>query len=328
MFRRIIFATALAIAVAGCAGENQDPERAPASGEFGGPETTPGNKDQTACYIYPLYKVGDCSLLVKRASFTGSAKADYTYAATSDKRYRAPVYLIDLTEIDLSLQVARNFRLSEFLSTSKGRYGYYAEHVFGYLQGIRDGLGGPLKINSGYRSPGYNKKIGGAKLSRHMYGDGADLGGFSVSKLQTACKNAGASYIQVYSDGHVHCDWRNRALDDTFIPGVSAADVTPMQISAMSMEEFVAMQESIGGKPEITLLGQVRAGNRVGLTAAIDIQEDPGDLYTEWIVTAPNGEVLTGEGVVLGVDLAQSGQYHVQVRVGGYAQGAYTIDVP
>jgi uncharacterized protein YcbK (DUF882 family) len=328
MFRRILFSVSLAIAISGCAGENQDPQRAPAQGEFGGPESTPGNKDQSACYIYPLYKVGDCSLLAKRSTFTGSVKTDYTYAASSDKRYHAPVYLIDLSKIDLSLQVTRNFRLSEFLSTAKGRYGYFAEHVFGYLQGIRESLGGPLRINSGYRSPGYNKKIGGAKLSRHMYGDGADLGGFSVSKLQSVCKSAGASYIQVYTDGHVHCDWRNRPLDDTFVPGVSSADLTPLAVSAMSEEEFVHLQEVIGGKPEITLLGQARAGNRVGLTAAIDLQEDPGDLYTEWIVTTPDGQVFNGEGVVLGVDLAQSGQYQVQVRVGGYAQGSYTIDVP
>jgi uncharacterized protein YcbK (DUF882 family) len=38
------------------------------------------------------------------------------------------------------------------------------------LQILRDFLNVPIKINSGYRSPAHNKKIGGVKNSIHLTG--------------------------------------------------------------------------------------------------------------------------------------------------------------
>ena len=43
------------------------------------------------------------------------------------------------------------------------------------LQILRDYIGKPIKINSGYRSPEYNHKIGGAKHSQHKLGNAADI---------------------------------------------------------------------------------------------------------------------------------------------------------
>ena len=47
-----------------------------------------------------------------------------------------------------------------------------AEHVF---QPLRDGLGVPIYVSSGYRSPDLNAAIGGAKRSQHMEGRALDL---------------------------------------------------------------------------------------------------------------------------------------------------------
>lgn len=43
------------------------------------------------------------------------------------------------------------------------------------LQVIRDEIGKSIHVNSGYRSPSYNKKIGGATRSQHLLGNAADL---------------------------------------------------------------------------------------------------------------------------------------------------------
>lgn len=43
------------------------------------------------------------------------------------------------------------------------------------LQTLRDYLGKPIKINSGYRSPEHNKAIGGVKNSQHVLGKAADI---------------------------------------------------------------------------------------------------------------------------------------------------------
>ena len=43
------------------------------------------------------------------------------------------------------------------------------------LQVLRDYLGRPIEIISGYRSPEYNKRIGGARQSQHMLAKAADI---------------------------------------------------------------------------------------------------------------------------------------------------------
>lgn len=46
------------------------------------------------------------------------------------------------------------------------------ENVF---EPIRAHLNAPIKVNSGYRSPSLNKRIGGAKNSQHVLGEAIDL---------------------------------------------------------------------------------------------------------------------------------------------------------
>jgi uncharacterized protein YcbK (DUF882 family) len=43
------------------------------------------------------------------------------------------------------------------------------------LQVLRDHLGEPIRINSGYRTPAYNKRIGGRPQSMHMRALAADI---------------------------------------------------------------------------------------------------------------------------------------------------------
>lgn len=43
------------------------------------------------------------------------------------------------------------------------------------LQVLRDHLGEPIHVNSGYRSPGYNAKVGGKKNSYHLKAMAGDL---------------------------------------------------------------------------------------------------------------------------------------------------------
>ncbi len=43
------------------------------------------------------------------------------------------------------------------------------------LQVLRDEIGKPIRVISGYRSPKYNRKIGGARKSQHMTAKAADI---------------------------------------------------------------------------------------------------------------------------------------------------------
>lgn len=43
------------------------------------------------------------------------------------------------------------------------------------LQILRDYLGEPIHVNSGYRTPAYNKKVGGKPKSQHLQAKAADI---------------------------------------------------------------------------------------------------------------------------------------------------------
>lgn len=43
------------------------------------------------------------------------------------------------------------------------------------LQVLRDHIGEPITINSGYRTPSWNKKVGGATNSMHLQAKAADI---------------------------------------------------------------------------------------------------------------------------------------------------------
>ncbi len=43
------------------------------------------------------------------------------------------------------------------------------------LDPAREALGQPIRVNSGYRSPALNKRVGGAKHSYHLSGRAADI---------------------------------------------------------------------------------------------------------------------------------------------------------
>ena len=43
------------------------------------------------------------------------------------------------------------------------------------LQVLRDELKAPITINSGYRSPSHNARVGGAKRSQHLLGTASDI---------------------------------------------------------------------------------------------------------------------------------------------------------
>ena len=49
------------------------------------------------------------------------------------------------------------------------------KRVCGWLEVLRERYGGPIIINSGYRSPQLNKKIGGVPTSNHLTGCAADI---------------------------------------------------------------------------------------------------------------------------------------------------------
>ena len=188
------------------------------AGEAGAGVVAAGDGDgepvfDQACYLGPAKDNSVCFPIAT----PNPLPTAYVYPAPyqGNANYRSPIRYLDLETIDLATAVAPNFTLDELAQLYKGRYAVVQPHAVERLQDLRDVLG-PLVVNSGYRSPGYNAQIGGATSSRHMYGDGFDLDPVDVSlaTLEAACtQNAG---FLVEYETHVHCDWRSTAVDVGF----------------------------------------------------------------------------------------------------------------
>lgn len=77
------------------------------------------------------------------------------------------------------MQLTRNFHLSEFACRDgtqvPQRFMGNVTILAKQLQIIRDELGEAIHINSAYRHPEYNEKIGGAENSQHLTASAADI---------------------------------------------------------------------------------------------------------------------------------------------------------
>lgn len=74
------------------------------------------------------------------------------------------------------------------------------------LQALRTELKRPIIINSAYRSPGHNAKIGGVKNSMHTFGKAFDIK-LTISRedIKAAAKKVGFTGIGDYNE-FVHVD--------------------------------------------------------------------------------------------------------------------------
>jgi hypothetical protein len=174
---------------------------------------------------------------------------EYPAALGGDANYRRPIAFIDLDSIDGTTAVAPNFLLQELAQAFKGRWAIVQPHAVESLQELRD-LGGPLNVNSGYRSPAYNAEVGGAGYSRHMYGDGFDVDPVSVTidELEALCVGGGGMLVEY--ETHVHCDWRDHAVAVEFFGPPDAAAPHEPELVATVEHDGTRLVTSVAGFDE------------------------------------------------------------------------------
>lgn len=110
---------------------------------------------------------------------------------------------------DGEIQIAPNFKIKEFAchdGTDKILIDY---ELLSLLQLIRDITNNSINVNSGYRTQSYNKSVGGATNSYHLYGRAFDISS-SVGKdcLANIANSIGIKGIIHYND-FIHIDSRD-----------------------------------------------------------------------------------------------------------------------
>ena len=81
-------------------------------------------------------------------------------------------YIIDT---DANEKVGQHFKVKEFACKDGSQVVFIDSYLVSILDILRNHVGKPVIINSGYRTPTRNKAVGGAKYSHHMRGMAADI---------------------------------------------------------------------------------------------------------------------------------------------------------
>lgn len=105
-----------------------------------------------------------------------------------------------------SIKISNNFRVKEFKCNDGSDAVFISPELLKILQNIRTHFGKAVNINSAYRTPTYNKKVGGSSYSQHMYGTAADIYINGVSPKEIA------KYAETLLDG-----WGGIGVYNTFV---------------------------------------------------------------------------------------------------------------
>ena len=90
----------------------------------------------------------------------------------------------EIVQLNSKIKLSEHFTLGELTKSGSHPEVYNIpshevianlKRVCGWLEVLRERYGAPIIINSGYRSPQLNKKIGGVATSNHLTGCAADI---------------------------------------------------------------------------------------------------------------------------------------------------------
>lgn len=87
-----------------------------------------------------------------------------------------------------NVQIAKHFKVREFACKDGSPVVFIDEYLVTILDILRNKIGKPIIITSGYRTPEWNAKCGGAKYSYHMRGMAADIRVEGMSAKEIANK--------------------------------------------------------------------------------------------------------------------------------------------
>ncbi len=94
---------------------------------------------------------------------------------------RGDVLVLTATPREVNVRLTQNFHIDEFACKDSAKtpvpehYGCNVCKLAGELQALRDNLGKPITVISGYRTPEHNAAVGGSKNSLHMTARAADI---------------------------------------------------------------------------------------------------------------------------------------------------------
>ncbi len=134
---------------------------------------------------------GGSSYLVDTSSKPASVVHTYSRSRDGEKR------------------LSEHFKVKEFACKDGSDTVLIDQQLVYYCEMIRIHFGKPITVNSGYRTPAYNKRVGGAGGSYHMKGMAADIvvSGVSPQRVAQYAEEIGVQALHAYNT-FTHIDTR------------------------------------------------------------------------------------------------------------------------
>ena len=93
-----------------------------------------------------------------------------------------------IMDTDADKKVGQHFKVREFACKDGSQVVFIDDYLVTLLDILRNQIGKPVIITSGYRTPARNSSVGGAKYSYHMRGMAADIVVKSMNAKEVAKK--------------------------------------------------------------------------------------------------------------------------------------------
>lgn len=174
------------------------------------------------------------------------------------------------------------------------------ERALDMLQALREKLGKPFIINSAYRDPEYNRKIGGAKVSQHMEGKAFDvsMANHNPAEFEAAAIKIGFKGIGHYPGSNfMHIDarqapqvvrWQGTGANAKWFPKSTQTTFSGDEPKPQTVLDIIR-------KPEVLAPVGVAAGTVV--TAVTPLTQ--GDGPFQWALAAGFFFIVIAAGIFL-----------------------------
>ena len=202
-----------------------------------------------------------------------------------------------LSKLGRDYKVSDHFTLGEIASKDGADKVLYSEELLAKLEEARAYGGFTVSVNSFYRSPEHNRRVGGASNSSHTRGLAADVvfkkDGRTVNAelICCLCQSLGFDGVAYISPSAVHLDMAGRTYRGDERKGYSNNvdgdfyeyfGISKAQVDALKMEEEEMTQEQFNQMMNVWISQQAA--------------KEPGEWSAEARKWAENNGIMTGTG--------------------------------
>lgn len=215
---------------------------------------------------------------------------------------------VSIKKLGRDYNISPHFKLSEMACKDGSDKVLYSTELMEKLEDLRAYGGFTVSINSGYRTPAYNKKIGGASRSQHVLGTAADIvvkksgAVVNAKKVCCLCQSLGFKGIGYISVNATHVDMRASGSyhgDERRGYGGNVSDFYRyFNIGKSEIEALKASQKPV--KPaenkEVKTVTQTEFNAMMYSWIASQAAKEPGEWSAEARAWAESNGIIKGTG--------------------------------